>query len=206
MTTIIILRHGESEANLNKCLAGQLNVPLTDLGRRQAEIAAEFLKERHFDIIYSSPLSRAYETALPIAREHGMEIITDHDLCETSFGEWEGKSIDSMRENYTKWRNDYDCRPPQGESTREVRDRFGKALDRIAAENEGKTVLVASHGGCIRLLPSYYENDLDLIGKTPIASNVSITTVVYDNGVGRVEVYADDGYLGELKTYFDNGN
>ncbi len=205
MTTIIILRHRESEANLYKYFAGQSDIPLTALGRRQAEIAAEYLKNRHFDVIYSSTLSRAYDTALPIANERGMEIITDPDLCETSLGEWEGKALDSMRDEYIKWKTDFNYRPPQGESTREVCDRFGRALDRIASENEGRTVLVASHGGCIRLLPSYYANDLELIVKTPIASNVSITTVIYDNGVGRIEAYADDEYLGDLKTYFDNG-
>ncbi len=206
MTTIIILRHGESEANLYKYFAGQSDVQLTDLGRRQAEIAAEFLKNRHFDVIYSSTLSRAYDTALPIARERGMQIITAPDLCETNLGEWEGESIESKREEYMKWRTDFNYRPPQGESTYEVRARVGRAFDRIASENEGKTVLAASHGGCIRLLPSYYANDPELIRQTPIASNVSITTVVYEDGVGRIETYADDEYLGELKTYFDNGN
>ena len=206
MTTLIIVRHGESDANLHKYFAGQSDIPLTELGYRQAEVAAEHLKDRHFDVAYSSTLSRAYDTALAIVKGRGLEITTDKGLCETNLGEWEGKDIDSVREDYNKWRSIYDYRPPHGESTIEVLERVGKTLDRIASENEGKTVLIASHGGCIRLLPAYYENDTALIATTPIASNVSLTTVVYENGKGRVTVYADGNYLGELATFFDNGN
>ena len=207
MTTIIIVRHGQSESNLNKTFGGQSDSPLTPLGHSQARLAAEHLKSTHFDAVYSSTLSRAYDTAVAIVKDRDLTIIKKSGLCETCLGDWEGVSIDSVREDYKKWRTQYDYAPPNGECTYEVRKRIGNALDEIAQENEGKTILVASHGGCIRLLPSYFANNDDsLIATTPIASNVSLTTVIYENGRGRIEKYADDTYLGEMITKFDNGN
>ncbi len=206
MTTLIIVRHGQSLSNLNKTFAGQSDIPLTELGHRQAECAAEFLKDRHFDAAYSSTLSRAYDTAVPIVRGRGLEIKKVHDLCETNLGDWEGLEIEKVHEEYMEWRRDFNYTPPGGESTHTVMLRVGLALDKIAAENEGKTVLVASHGGCIRALPSYYERNTELLHTTPIASNVSITTVIYENGVGRVKEYSYDKYLGNMITQFDNGN
>ena len=206
MTTLIIVRHGQSVSNLTKTFAGQSNSPLTPLGLEQAELASRYLDKFNFDAVYSSPLSRAYDTAATIIKNTPLEIICDDSLKETHLGDWEGLPIDSVREEYQKWRTEYDYAPPNGESTHQVRERTGRAVDRIARENYGKTVLVASHGGCIRLLPSYFGgNDDSLIATTPIASNVSITTVVYENGVGSVKEYAYDGYLGEMKTVFDNG-
>ena len=207
MTTIIIVRHGQSQSNLNKTFGGQSDSPLTELGITQAKLAAEHLKNTHFDAVYSSTLSRAHDTAKAIVHGRGLDIILEKDLRETCLGDWEGVSIDSVRDEYQRWRTEYDYAPPNGENTYEVRERFGKVLDRIAAENDGRTVLVASHGGGIRLLPSYYNgNNDELIASTPIASNVSITTVIYENGQGRVEKYANDSYLGDMITRFDNGN
>ena len=202
----IIVRHGQSKSNLDKTFAGQLDSPLTKLGSEQAELAADYLKKYNFDIAYSSPLSRAYDTAVAILKESGLKIICNDSLKETALGDWEGISIDSVRDEYFRWRTQYDYAPPNGENTYQVRERAGKALDRIAKINDGKTVLITTHGGCIRLLPSYYNgNDDALISSTPIPSNVSITTVVYEKGIGRVEEYAFDEYLGEMKTVFDNG-
>ena len=80
--------------------------------------------------------------------------------------------------------------------------RIGNAVDALAKENDGLTVLVASHGGVIKALPYYYsENKTDeLFNTTPIPTNCSITEVVFENGVGKVTRYSDDSYLGNLKT------
>lgn len=203
MTTILLLRHGQSVSNLARTFTGQMDIPLTALGYRQAQAAAQYLRGVHFDAIYASPLVRALDTARPIAKALGLAIQTDPDLMEACFGDWEGKKIDEEREAYNLWKTDPDFFPPKGESMRCVRDRAGRAMDRIAAQNEGKTVLVATHGGFIRMLPSYYtKNDADLLD-APIASNVSVTTLIYENGKGRIEVYADDSYLGDMVTQFD---
>ena len=132
---------------------------------------------------------------------------SDYDLTFTDrelSGDWEGKKIEDVREDYLCWKSDPEYTPPNGESTLDVLKRVGAALDKIAEENEGKKVLVATHGGCIRLLPAYYENDPSRLFTTPIATNVSLTTVIYENKKGWVETYAFDEYLGDLITKFDN--
>ena len=207
MTTIYLVRHGQSKSNLDKTFAGQKDVPLTELGIKQAEVSAEKFWDFHFDKIYSSTLSRAYNTALPFAKSRGMDITQVSELSETSLGDWEGKSIDDVRSEYEKWKGDVDYVIPNGESYRMMMMRVGKAIDKIANDNPDKILLVASHGGCIRALPAYFDNcNVELIYKTPIPSNLSVTKVVYENGHGRIEEYAYDAYLGDMITRFDNGN
>ena len=79
-TEIVIIRHGESLANKERIMIGQSDYDLSDRGREQAAATAEFLKNEHFDAIYSSDLCRAYNTALPNAKLRGLEIITDEGL------------------------------------------------------------------------------------------------------------------------------
>lgn len=205
MTTLIIVRHGQSQSNLEKTFAGRSDVKLTPFGLQQAEKAAEYLKNFHFDAAYSSTLSRAYETALAIVKEQNIKIVQDADLDETSLGDWEGVKIEQLKSEYELWKSDFKYTPPHGENVYSVRKRFGKALDRIAKKNDNKTVLIATHGGCIRLIPSYYNNNDDsIIHDTPIPSNASVTTLIWENGKGKVTQYAYDKFLKEMITRFEN--
>lgn len=205
-TRILLLRHGQSVANVEKFFAGQNNIPLTPLGIRQAEAAAEALKLLHIDKIYSSSLDRAYDTALPFAKMRGLEVIRLPEFIEWCAGDWEGMSFDDLKaeypEEYHYWKNDMiSLTMPNGESAIEVRERIGKALDRLADENPGFTVMVACHGGVIKTVPSYYANcDAKIFNATPIPKNCSITEIVYEGSVGRVERYSDESHLGALKS------
>lgn len=204
-TSILLLRHGQSVANVEKFFAGQCNVPLTPLGVRQAELAAKALGHLHIDKIYSSSLDRAYDTALPFAKMRGLEVIRLPDFIEWDAGDWEGMSFDDIKESYPEeyyyWNNDMiHLRMPNGESADEVRERTGRALDRLAEENRGLTVMVACHGGVIKTVPSYYaECDPKVFNDTPVPKNCSITEIVFTDGIGRVERYSDDSHLGDLK-------
>ena len=100
MTKMIFVRHGQSEANLAEIFAGHTDIPLTDLGKRQAENTAQFLKDYPIDVIYSSDLLRAMQTAEPTARMHGMEILPDERLREIYAGEWEGVTFAALMEKY----------------------------------------------------------------------------------------------------------
>lgn len=205
-TIILLLRHGQSYANVEKYFAGQCNVPLTPLGVEQAEAAAEALKHLHIDKIYSSSLDRAYDTALPFAKMRGLVVTRLHDFIEWGAGDWEGMSFDDLKaaypEEYYYWKNDMiHLTMPNGESASDVRERVGKALDRLAEENQGLTVMVACHGGVIKTVPSYYAGcDPKIFNDTPIPKNCSVTEIVFEDGVGRVERYSDDSHLGNLKS------
>lgn len=207
-TRILVIRHGESVANCEKFFAGQNNIALTELGIRQAEVAADAMKDIKIDKVFSSTLDRAYYTALPFAKARGLEVVRIHDFIERDCGAWTGKTFAEVEKLYPEerrlWREDYFNLTMTGanESSKESIQRIGNAVDVLARENEGLTVLVASHGGVIKALPYYFSDSKSakLYNETPIPTNCSITEIVYENGVGRLTRYSDDGYLKDLKS------
>lgn len=207
ITRVLIIRHGESIANLNKFFGGQNNIPLTKLGENQANLAAKALNDVHIDRVFSSTLDRAYYTALPFAESRGLEVTRIPEFIERDCGEWTGKSFEEIERLFPEermlWKSDsINLTITSGESSRDMIKRIGNAVDTLAKENEGLTVLVVSHGGVIKALPYYYsENKNDeLFNNTPIPTNCSITEVAFENGVGKLIRYSDDSYLGDLKT------
>ncbi|MBE6701524.1 MAG: histidine phosphatase family protein [Ruminococcaceae bacterium] len=203
-TRVLILRHGQSIANIEKIWSGRRDVELSELGIKQAEFAAEMLKSEKIDRVFSSTLKRAYRTALPFAKDRGLDVVTIPDFVEWDGGKWEGVPFDEVPvrfpEEYRLW-----CEEPSklvlGESANNVRERCGKALDRLYEENKGLTILLVCHGGVIKTIPSYFSGNSDeVLDNTPIPTNCSITEVAYTDGKGRVERYSDDSYLGDFKT------
>ena len=96
MTTLIFVRHGQSQSNLEKRFTGQGNTELTKLGRMQAERTAAFLKDYPIEAVYASDLNRAMDTARPTAQMHGLEVIPDPMLREVNAGLWEEKPYDEL--------------------------------------------------------------------------------------------------------------
>lgn len=94
---LYIVRHGQTEWNKEKRLQGSTDIPLNDAGRHLAQLSGEALANTKFDRIYSSPLSRAYETACLFRGNQSVDIITDNRLRELCFGEYEGQSITELR-------------------------------------------------------------------------------------------------------------
>lgn len=205
-TRILVLRHGESVANKEKFFASRTNVPLTDLGVKQAKAAAEALKDVHIDRVFSSTLDRAYYTALPFAEMRGLDVTRVEALIERDCGIWTGKTIDEVTRLYPDEKvlfneGDINFKITGGESSREMINRVGEALDRLAEENKGLTILVAAHGGIIKGIPYYYAEDKtdDVYNNTKIPTNCSITEIVYEGKKGTVIRYSDDSYLGSLR-------
>ena len=100
MTTVYFLRHGQSIGNRTKRFLGHTDEDLSELGYLQAELASSFFDLVDIDVIYSSDLLRAYNTVKPIADKKGLPIIKSEKLREIFAGEWEGKTIDHLWENY----------------------------------------------------------------------------------------------------------
>ena len=98
-TIIYILRHGQSVTNESGVFSGSNEVDLSPLGEKQAEKASEYLIDMGIDFIYSSPLSRAVNTALPLAKKLGKQIEIEKDFREICFGSWEGKTKNYLEEN-----------------------------------------------------------------------------------------------------------
>ena len=206
MTKLILIRHGESLFNLEKRYTGQLDVPLTEKGLEQAKITADYLlKNYKIDEIYSSDLSRAIETAKPIAEPLGIKIKTDVRLREIYAGAWQGLLFSEVKE---KHREDYELykanpatgRSTGGESMADVLRRVHAAILDIVRDNPEKTVLVSFHNGPLKALQA------PLLGiglnETKNLTNNSITEVDFDGDVCKIIRLGYDGHLGNLSTGF----
>jgi alpha-ribazole phosphatase len=154
---LYVVRHGATVWNKETRYQGQTDVPLSEEGENQAEmIAGRFAKES-ITAVYSSPLKRAYDTALAIARPHELSVCCLEGMLEIGFGDWEGKAYTHVRQQYSEelrnWiHNPLENRIPNGEDLPALKLRVEKAIDQIlSAHKEGNIVLVA-HSGSIRML------------------------------------------------------
>lgn len=183
-TRLVLVRHGEAQCHVDQVVGGTKGCTgLSDLGRRQAEALRQRLARTGelaaVDVLYASTLPRAVETAEAIAEAVGASTIErDADLCELQPGEADGITWEDFRARYTYPGQGGDLyRPmaPGAESWAVFSARVGAALARLAAEHEGRTVVVACHGGVI-------ECSLRALGELPLAprflvriENASIT-------------------------------
>ena len=150
MTSIYLVRHGQTAWNKEEIFRGRTDVPLDETGLKQAELAGEYFKGMEIHAIYSSPLARALQTAHKIAQFHSLKVQPLEGIIDLSFGNWEGhphheiKKIDSER--YRQWREEpHRVRLPGGESLEEVRVRSMAALEEVIQSNPGKTLVLVSH-------------------------------------------------------------
>ena len=207
MTTLILVRHGQSVANAQHRFAGHSNFDLTDIGKEQARLAGEYLfKNFKIDAIYASDLKRAYHTALPTARLFGLGVEKREGLREIFAGEWETLTVDEIDEQYTEdfavWKNDFsNARCTDGESVTELYHRACREILSIAAENDGRTVLITTHATPIRVMQSFVETgNLDKMKDIPWVANASVSELEYDNGSWRFGKISYDDHLGALTT------
>jgi broad specificity phosphatase PhoE len=151
MTRLCLIRHGQTDWNLEGRYQGQSDTPLNETGRNQARTLARQLEGGSFGAIYSSDLERAKETADVIGSVLRMPVTTDSRLREINQGEWEGQYVDIIRNRYVAlWKqrttDPASVRPPGGETVREVAERVHAALDDIARLHPDGPVLIVSHG------------------------------------------------------------
>ena len=139
MTTLLLVRHGETDWNAEGRLQGLTDRPLSDFGRRQAQQLAEELSGEELEAIYSSDLTRARETAEVVGERLGLPVVLDPDLREKDWGTWEGlTAVERDRVEFV------------GESTQAHQERILGALRRIAERHPAGRVLVVTHGGSMR--------------------------------------------------------
>ena len=150
MTTVYLIRHGQTAWNKEEIFRGRTDVPLNEIGLREAELAGEYLKDKEIHVIYSSPLSRAWQTAQKIAQFHNLEVQPLNGIIDMSFGRWEGHSLQEIQKNdgelYRQWREEpHRVRIPDGESLDEVRIRTMAALEEMIQLHPEKTLVLVSH-------------------------------------------------------------
>lgn len=155
-TRLLLLRHGQTAMSVGKRYSGRGDVPLTELGARQATAAGERLAtevdaldvERPLPVV-CSPLTRARQTASAVVEATGGRLETDDGLLETDFGSWEGLTFAEAAEQYPQlhrgWLGDPSAQPPGGESLEAVHERVGAACRGLLDRYAGRTVVLVSH-------------------------------------------------------------
>ena len=207
MTTLLLIRHGQSQANLTRHFAGHFDPALTELGLKQAACTADFLVTNYpITAVYSSDLKRAFQTGEAVAEKLSLPVRKDAGLREIYAGAWEGKTFDQISaqfpEEYHCWLTDVGhCRPTGGESTAELALRMEDALRRIAEENPDSVVAVATHAMAIRALRSRVSGvGVDGMKDIPWTVNASVTELHYENGEFALGKIGQAEHLQDLRT------
>jgi len=199
MTTIILVRHGETEWNVAEIFRGRIDVDLNETGIKQAELLAEYLSDLKINAIYSSPLKRALKTAETIAGCHKLNVEIAPGLVDFNYGEWQGMSHQEVKakykELYAEWLNSPDkVKMPSGESLSDVRERAMGVVDSIIARHKGTVVLV-SHRVVNKVLICALLGLDDSRFWNIKQDNCGITTFVYENGRFILTENINNSYL-----------
>ena len=211
-THILMIRHGESLANAQGFFAGQTDIPLTELGRRQAERTAEYLRERGIDRIYSSDLMRSMQTAEPTARMHGLSVISEPGLREIFAGKWEHMAYTEVERQYPTTRGVWVshiglAHPDGGESVAEVAERICGTVERLARENEGRCIALFTHALPIRSMGCIWQGiPISEMERLPWCTNAAVTEAEYGaDGSVRFLCYGYDAHQVGVATGFPRG-
>ncbi len=150
MTSIYLVRHGQTAWNKEEIFRGRTDVPLDETGQKQAALAGQYFREMEIHAIYSSPLARARETAQAIARILNLKVEPLEAMIDMSFGKWEGHAHQEIRkidsETYRQWvESPHLAKLPGGESLDDVSTRSMAALEELVRDHAGKNLVLVSH-------------------------------------------------------------
>jgi broad specificity phosphatase PhoE len=150
MTKVYLVRHGQTAWNKEEIFRGRTDIPLDETGLKQAELVGEYFKGMEIYGIYSSPLSRAWQTAQKVAQFHDLKVQPLQGIIDMSFGNWEGRPHQEIRESdnktYRQWvETPHLVRLPGGEGLDDVRVRAMAALEEVIGNHPGKTLILVTH-------------------------------------------------------------
>ena len=205
-TKVYFIRHGQSIGNLQFRFLGWTDLDLTELGYTQAKATADELSDVQFDAIYSSSLKRAYNTAKPHASSRGLEVIPSDILREIYCGDWENMVCSDIEEKYGEiytvdWPKKFGTFTfPGGESTVHAGARFYDEVLQICKSNQGRTILIVSHGAVIRMFWAMISgiSPQEVAEKIPFATNASFSIAEFDGDRFYPILYSQDEHLSKI--------
>jgi broad specificity phosphatase PhoE len=160
MTQLILIRHGETDWNVEGRWQGQADVPLNENGLKQAEQIAQLLSNRKIQAIYTSDSTRTRRTAEVLGRVIGLRVYIDIRLREIHQGEWQGLLITEIKERYSeefrsRRANPLTIAPPGGETTKQVQERALSFIKDISDHYPNEAVAIVSHGFTIAVIVAH---------------------------------------------------
>ncbi len=205
MTQILLIRHGESTWNLTGRYQGRIDTELSDRGQEQAKRLAEHLKILPIQAIYSSPLRRAFHTALAVALDHGLDVVTEDDLTEIDHGTWNGLLREEVEKRFGPLLQQWLQTPaqvtmPEGEGLEDVGRRAWSVLEKLAGRHPGNLVAVCSHDAVIKtLIATALGLDLDRFWSLRL-DNASVSLIEMDDTPARLIYFNDTCHLEEWRS------
>lgn len=210
MTTLVLVRHGETIWNRDGRVQGALDSPLSALGAAQAAAVATALADEGLTRIWCSDLGRTRATVAALATRTRIEVVYDHRLRERCYGELEGWTYQEIRERFPKQFERLDSRDPTfepagGESAITFRDRVVAVMHDIVAQSEGERVAVVTHGGVVGIMYRHVrEIPLDARRDYPLL-NASINRFRCVQGLWQLITWGDVSHLDGLAPPDDHG-
>lgn len=209
MRRIILIQHCQSEHHINNMSGGWTDTPLTDLGRKQAELIGQKLEKSISGDeyrLYSSDLLRARQTAEIVGRHLSLQVIEDHCLREINTGIAAGKTKDWSRENRNpRASNHFDIdyqEFPGGETWREFYSRVCTCMERIC-DAEEKNIIIVTHGGTLGYITAWWMNyQPEMLSNSFFSASVGSISLLNQNGYQQnvLHVLNDTSHLSELYT------
>lgn len=209
MTTVYLIRHAQTKGNLEKIFQGRCDVELTTLGEKQLAFLGERCKDFGIEVIYTSPLARAYKTAEAVNRHYQHEIHTDDGLLEIDGGDWEKRKwssfpIDYPEQNENWYHFPWKFQAPNGEAMAQVYERMKETILRIVTENQGKTIGIISHGCALANFLTFAEGkSQEELTWENLCDNTAVSKVIFDENLTPSLIWKNNtDHLGEeFKTF-----
>jgi len=199
-TTVLFVRHGQTESNITGFFMGWSNEDISDLGYAQARSLSSRLASLPIASVYTSPLKRAYNTALILAKPHNLELKALDDLIEIQLGDWQGLHMDEISQRWPElWKQSRidpsEVTMPNGESFQQVTERAVRAFEMIVADNRDKQVVVVTHDVVIRVLVAHILGASNSIYRRFEINNASLSMMRVIDGKARLITLNDTSHL-----------
>ncbi|MBU2536067.1 MAG: histidine phosphatase family protein [Chloroflexota bacterium] len=199
-TTVLLVRHGQTESNITGYFMGWSNEDISELGYAQAHSISSRLAKFPIASIYTSPLKRTMNTARILAKPHKLEPEVMDDLIEIGLGDWQGLHRDEISQKWPEiWKQSRidpsDIALPNGESFQQVTERAVRAFNRIVADNTDRQALAVTHDVVIRVLVAHVLGASNSIYRRLEINNASLSIIRAEDDRIRLVTLNDTAHL-----------
>ena len=182
MTLICFVRHGETDWNTLRKIQGKADIPLNEIGKKQAQDCKKYFTHSQWNVLVTSPLQRARQTAEIINENLNLNILIMDEFIERNYGDIEGLTLEQRAILYP----DLTC--PNQESLEQVKERTLNGLNKLHHIYSDQKIIVVAHGGVINIILSVLSNGQIGTGKTRL-TNGSMSNIRFENGQWKVDNY-----------------
>jgi len=199
-TTVLLARHGQTNSNVTGFFMGWSDEDLNEVGYAQVRSLSSRLAGMPIASVYTSPIQRAYITAMILAKPHNLEVKVLDDLIEIQLGDWQGLHLNEISQRWPElwqqWRTDpSESTIPNGESFKQVTERAIQAFEAVVAAEQGRQAVIVTHEIVIKVLVAHVLGVPNSIYRRFEINNASLSMVRLINGKTRLIMLNDTSHL-----------